>query len=97
MTYIKVTSGDLANSSVQLSARAARIAEENTLALGVVEGLVGASWDGAASAEFNQLFLRWKAGADEVQSALAGIGALLDSAATAYQHTEDAINASLSQ
>lgn len=95
MSLIKVTSGDLVSTSVQLSASAARIADENALALGGVEGLTGGSWAGAASAEFAQLFLRWKAGADEVQAALSGISALLDSAAGAYQQTEDAINASL--
>jgi WXG100 family type VII secretion target len=96
MSLIKVTSGDLASISVQLSAGAARIADENAVALGAVEGLTNGTWAGAASAEFAQYFLRWKAGADEIQAALSGIGSLLDSAAVAYQNTEDAINASFS-
>jgi WXG100 family type VII secretion target len=94
MSLIKVTSADLVRTSVQLTAGASRIADENAVALGAVEGLTAGSWAGAASTEFAQYFLRWKTAADEIQASLSGIATLLDSAASEYQTTEDAINAS---
>jgi WXG100 family type VII secretion target len=91
MSYIKVTSEQLSAVSGQLQSAAMRIADDNMVALGYVNGLHGSDWAGQAADEFNRLFLLWKAGADQVQMSLTGIGALLDSAAGAYASAEQQI------
>lgn len=95
MGYIKVTAEDLLAVSGQLNAAAGSIDGENARAMGQVNGLVGAGWEGAASAQFDALFAQWKSGADQVHSALTQIASLLSSAAGAYAQTEDQIQASL--
>jgi WXG100 family type VII secretion target len=91
MSYLKVTAEELHAVSGQLQTAAANIADENGRAMGQVNALVGAGWEGAASSQFNTLFTQWKQGADQVQQALAGISSLLANAATQYQETEDAV------
>jgi uncharacterized protein YukE len=50
VSLIKVTAEELEQVSGQLGASAAAINDENSKALGMVNGLVGAGWEGAASA-----------------------------------------------
>lgn len=95
MTYLKVTAEELESVAAQLNTAAAAILEENTRAMGQVNGLVGAGWEGGASQQFNELFQQWKTGADQVQEALNGIGRQLSGAAQAYQQTEDAVRSSM--
>jgi WXG100 family type VII secretion target len=97
MPYIKVTAEELHNVSTQLNVAATNINDANTSAMGQVNGLVGAGWEGAASAQFEELFASWKAGAVQVQQALAGISQLLSSAGTTYANTEEQIRQSMSQ
>jgi WXG100 family type VII secretion target len=86
MGFIKVTAEDLLGVAGQLTAAASAIDGENARAVGQVNGLVGAGWEGAASAQFDALFTQWKSGADQVHNALSQI---------AYAQTEDQIQASM--
>ena len=97
MTYIKVTADDLQRVSGQLNSAAQSINEANMSAMGQVNGLIGAGWEGAASAQFETLFTEWKQGATQVQEALAGISQLLSRAGQAYTQTEEQIRQSLAQ
>jgi WXG100 family type VII secretion target len=97
MSYIKVTAEELHSVSSRLNSSAQTINETNSSAMAQVNGLVGAGWEGAASAQFNALFTSWKQGADQVQQALNGISQLLSGAGTAYQQTEEQIRTSMSQ
>lgn len=95
MSYIKVTADELGSVSGQLTTAAQNINDVNTSAMNQVNGLVGAGWQGAASAQFNTLFTQWKSGSDQVQQALHGISQLLKGAGTAYAQTEEQIRQSL--
>ena len=95
MSLIKVTAEELEQVSGQLGASAAAINDENSKALGLVNGLVGAGWEGAASSQFHTLFTEWKTGADQVQHALHGISQLLNKAGVAYAATEDHIKSAM--
>lgn len=97
MGYLKVTAEELNTVSAQLQSSAAQIADENTRALGMVNGLVGQGWEGAASGQFSQLFQQWKTSADQMQEALQGISGLLDKAGTMYAQTEAQIQQSMTQ
>ncbi len=95
MSLIKVTAEELEAVSGQLGASAAAINDENSQAMSRVNGLVGAGWEGAASAQFHTLFTEWKTGADQVQHALHGISQLLNKAGVAYATTEDHIKSAM--
>lgn len=95
MGYLKVTAEELNTVSRQLEVAAAQIADENGRAMGLVNGLVGQGWEGAASGQFAQLFHQWKQGADQMQQALHGISSLLNNAGTLYAQTEQQIQQSL--
>jgi WXG100 family type VII secretion target len=97
MSYIKVTAEELHNVSGTLSSAAQTINDTNSSALSQVNNLVGAGWEGAASAQFDALFTSWKQGADQVQQALHGISDLLRGAGTTYANAEDQIRQSMSQ
>jgi WXG100 family type VII secretion target len=94
MAFIKVTGEELSSTSSQLTAAAAQIEAENSQAMSQVQALVGAGWQGAASGAFEAAFAQWKTGADQVQSALAQISALLNTAAATYDSTESSIASS---
>ncbi len=91
MTIIKVTAEDLTSTASQLNTAASQIEAENQRAMGQVQALVGAGWEGAASASFENAFAQWKSGADQIQSALASISAQLTAAASSYESTESQI------
>lgn len=97
MGYIKVTAEELDSISGQLRTAAGNINAENSRALGQVNGLVGAGWEGAASEQFNLLFNQWKTSADSVQQALDGISTLLSGAGAAYADAEERIKQSMTQ
>src|SRR4051794_34355011 len=95
MSLIKVTAEELQSTSSQLDRAAQQIQSINSGAMGQVNNLVGAGWEGAASGQFSALFQEWTKGAQQVQEALAGISQLLNSAGQAYQQTEDQIARSM--
>lgn len=94
MAFIKVTAEELSSTAAQLNSAAAQIQAENSQAMSQVQALVGAGWQGAASGAFEAAFAQWKTGADQVQSALAQISGLLNTAATSYDSTESQIASS---
>lgn len=94
MAYIKVTAEELSSVASQLNTAAAQIEAENSQAMSQVQALVGAGWQGAASGAFESAFAQWKTGADQVQSALAQISGLLNSASASYDSTETQIASS---
>ena len=91
MATIKVTAEELSSTASQLNTAAGQIEAENSRAMSQVQALVGAGWQGAASASFESAFAQWKSGADNVQSALASISGQLNQAATSYDSTESQI------
>jgi WXG100 family type VII secretion target len=94
MAFIKVTAEELSSTASQLNTAASQIESENSRAMSQVQALVGAGWQGAASGAFESAFAQWKSGADQVQSALAQISGLLNTAATTYDSTESQIASS---
>ena len=55
-----------------------------------------ASWEGAASGGFQQMWNEWETAAKNLKMALDGISRLLTQAGTTYQDAEDAIKRSMS-
>jgi len=55
-----------------------------------------ASWEGAASGGFQQLWTEWETSAKQLNEALEGISRLLNQAGTTYQEAEDSIKRSMS-
>lgn len=96
MTYLKVTAEELHQVSGQLTATAGNITSENARAMGLVNGLVGQGWEGAASGEFQRLFQQWKTSSDQLIESLNGISRLLTGAGTAYEDTEQSVARSMS-
>jgi len=94
MAFIKVTAEELASTASQLNAAAAQIEAESSQAMSQVQALVGAGWQGAASGAFDAAFAQWKSGADQIQTALAEISGLLNTAASSYDSTESQIASS---
>lgn len=94
MAYIKVTAEELQQLSAQLQTTAGSIQGESDGARGQVQALVGAGWEGAASAQFDALFQQWDTSAKQLIEALTGIGALLKQAGTTYEETEQAVTRS---
>ncbi len=96
MSFIKVTAEELHQVASQLTATAGNVTSENASAMGLVNGLVGQGWEGAASAQFDALFTQWKTSADKLIESLNGISTLLNNAGTAYADTEANIARSMS-
>ena len=95
MSYLKVTAEELQQVSGQLNATAGSITAENAQALGLVNGLVGHGWEGAASGQFQALFTQWKTSADQLIQSLEGISQLLSGAGAAYAETEASVAKSM--
>lgn len=94
MSFIKVTSDDLTSTASQLNNVASQIESESSAAMSQVNALVGAGWQGAASASFEGAMANWQSGAAQIQQALATISSLLNSAAGQYDATESSIASS---
>lgn len=96
MGYVKVTPEELLTVSGQLTTAAGNIGTENAHALGLVNGLVGEGWEGAASTQFSVLFDQWNTSAAKLLESLDGISKLLSGAGSAYADTEANIASSMS-
>ncbi len=96
MSQIKVTAEELHRVAAHLQVTAAGIAGDNAHALALVNGVAREGWQGAASAQFMELFTQWRASFEHLTDALAQISALLDSGATAYTAAEEQIRRSMS-
>lgn len=94
MSLIKVTSEDLHSLSAQVTNGSSSIQEQLSNLQSQVSGVVGDSWIGAASGQFNELYEEWNRSAAGLREALDGIARLLNSAGSSYQANEDAIRAS---
>lgn len=95
MALIKVTSEDLASASAQLSTGSQEIQSQLTSMRNLVQSLVAADWQGAASSSFESLYQEWNTSAANLQEALDGIAALLAKAAASYASTEQQIQQSM--
>ena len=95
MTVIKVASEDLRTLSGQVQSGSNSIQDQLARMAGEVSGVVGGDWQGVASSQFHTLFEEWQRSAAGLKDALDGIARLLQSAATQYQTTEDAIRSSM--
>lgn len=95
MALIKVTSEELASTSAQLTAGSQEIDSQLTSMHNLVQSLVDADWQGAASTSFQSLYQEWNTSAANLQQSLEGIASLLASAGTAYADTEQQIQQSM--
>lgn len=91
MALIKVTSEELASTSAQLTAGSQEIESQLASMHNLVQSLVDADWQGAASASFQALYQEWNTSAANLQQSLDGIAKLLASAGAAYAQTEEQI------
>ena len=89
MTFFTVDSERIhaANSSIQATIQ--RLQTEVNSLHGQLGGLQD-SWQGSASASFQELILRWRTSADALEQSLGQIGQALSMAATQYQEIEQA-------
>jgi WXG100 family type VII secretion target len=95
VALIKVTSEDLASASAQLTSGSQEIDSQLTSMRNLVQSLVAADWQGAASSSFESLYQEWNTSAANLQQALEGIAKLLSSAAASYASTEQQIQQSM--
>jgi WXG100 family type VII secretion target len=95
MALIKVTSEELASASAQLTSGSQEIDTQLTSMRSLVESLVAADWQGAASSSFESLYQEWNTSAANLQQALEGIATLLSKAAQSYSDTESQIQQSM--
>jgi WXG100 family type VII secretion target len=95
MGFLQVTAEELNTTSSQLNTIAGQISAENAQALGLVNGLVGQGWQGAASGQFDVLFSNWKSSAQQLLESLEGISTLLSQAGAAYAETEATVTRSM--
>jgi WXG100 family type VII secretion target len=95
MALIKVTSEELVSTSARLSAGSQEIESQLTSMRNLVQSLVDADWQGAASASFQSLYQEWNTSAANLQQSLGGIAKLLASAGSVYADTEQQIQQSM--
>jgi WXG100 family type VII secretion target len=88
MATLKVTSEELHSVSGQLRSASDEISNRLSSAHAQVQGLVDASWQGAASSSFGELYQQWNTSAAQLRQALDGIAQQLGSAARTYEDTE---------
>ncbi|MGH9089965.1 MAG: WXG100 family type VII secretion target [Acidimicrobiales bacterium] len=94
MGMLKVTSEELVSLSQSLKTGSDQVQAQLDAMRRQVEP-VAATWEGAASSSFQQLWQEWQSGAKQVQEALTGISTLLSHAATTYQSAETSIQRSM--
>ncbi len=94
MATVKVTSEQLASLAVQLKTGGDQVQSELNGMRSQASSLT-AEWQGAASANFQQLWQEWESGAKQIQDALNGIAQLLTKAANTYDAAEGAIAQSM--
>ncbi|RII42764.1 WXG100 family type VII secretion target [Galactobacter valiniphilus] len=91
MADIKVTSESLSGVASQLGSGSQSIESQLQNLKGLVDGLVGGDWGGAASESFNDLYEQWDQSAVQLKESLTGISELLNSAAGSYEESEQSI------
>jgi len=94
MGMLKVTSEELVSLSQSLKTGSDQVQAQLDAMRRQVEP-VAATWEGAASSSFQQLWQEWQNGANQVKEALMGISTLLNHAASTYQSAETAIQRSM--
>ncbi len=97
MGMIKVTAEELSSTSAQLSSGSQEIESQLTSMHNLVQSLVDADWQGAASTAFQTLYAEWSSSATQLQNSLTGIATLLSNAGSAYATTEGNIQQSMQQ
>jgi WXG100 family type VII secretion target len=94
--YIKVTTEELNTVAGTLNSAASQINELHAQAMAGINGLVGAGWEGAASAQAAALISQLRTAAAQTDDALAGLTQLLLNAGSTYAETEAEIVRSMS-
>jgi WXG100 family type VII secretion target len=94
MATVKVTSEQLYTLSTNLKSGSDQVQGELATMRSQVAPLA-TDWQGAASANFQQLWQEWEQGAKQIQDALNGISILLVKAAQTYDSAEGAIAQSM--
>ena len=92
MADIRVTSDSLSGVSNQLSSGSQSIESQLQNLKGLVDGLVGGDWSGAASQSFQELYSQWDQSAIQLKESLQGISELLSQAALSYEESENSIS-----
>lgn len=95
MSQIKVTAEELQRVAAHLQVTAAGIAGDNAHALALVNGVAREGWQGAASAQFMELFTQWKSSFEHLTDALTQISTQLEAGAAAYEAAETQIQRSM--
>jgi len=97
MANIVVTGEDLTIVASQLGSGAADISATLTRLKGAVDALVGAGWQGTASASYQDTYASWNSSATQLHEALTSIQAMLNQAANVYAQTESQLTTQLKQ
>lgn len=97
MGVTRVTTEDLHRVAGQLESGSVSIFEQLDALRGQIDGLVDASWEGAASQSFRELYEQWNSSGRQLSEALSGIGQMLGGTAEAYEVTEQDLAARFRQ
>jgi len=95
VSTIKVTSEQLESTASSLASGEQEITGKLGQLQSMVQTLVDADWQGAASNSFHELWQQWHSGATQIQEALIGISRMLGQTGQVYQQTEDKLAAQL--
>jgi WXG100 family type VII secretion target len=87
---IKVTSGDLRDTSSQMNTAAQQIGEELRRIMGRVNE-IASTWQGEAASAFNGYYTQFNSTWSQCEEAMNGVAQLLTGAADAYEQTESGV------
>lgn len=94
MATFRVTSEELGTTGALVEQKAGEVQDMLTQLQGRVSTLMQ-SWEGSASAAYNQKFDEWKSGAAQVHEAMVAIGGFLKTAGIQYAETEENIRSTI--
>jgi WXG100 family type VII secretion target len=97
MPYLKVTSEELQHVGAQLDKAAAELELIHKRAMSHIMGLVGAGWEGAASATFSESMSAWTESAARSAESMSRLAKLLAGAGSAYAQAEEQIRQSMAE
>ncbi|MFZ5851346.1 MAG: WXG100 family type VII secretion target [Actinomycetota bacterium] len=91
MVELRVSDEALRGLAGTVRARSGEVASLLGQLRGGIDATLGASWAGQASGAFQERFVQWQQGAQQLNDALQGLAVLLDRAAESYAATEEGI------
>lgn len=94
MATFRVTSEELVSTGALVDSKAVEVQDMLTQLQGRVSTLMQ-SWEGSASAAYNQKFDEWRSGAAQVHEAMVAIAGFLKTAGSQYAETEQNIQSTI--